>query len=128
MTDALVVSVPRNPADTLSGFEEWEHFMEERYPTPLEGQIVPPPMQRTMQRRDGYRDYRAAARPGVKECFLLNHLHRPLELAKAKQKDFGRLNRKEMSVARPVNDHGLGDGGAWRFRQPNLSGRLLDGE
>jgi hypothetical protein len=64
----------------------------------------------------------------VKECFRLNHLHLPLGLAKAKQKDFGRLNRKEMSVARPVNDHGLGDGGAWRFRQPNLSGRLLDGE
>lgn len=98
MTDAPVVSAPRNPADTLSGFEEWEHFMEERYPTPLEGQIVPPPMQRTMQRRDGYRDYRAEARPGVKEFYRLNHIHQTLDLVKAKQKDFGRLNRKEMSV------------------------------
>ena len=53
MTEVPVVSAPRNPADTLSGFEEWEHFMEERDPTPLEGQIVPRPMLRTMQRREG---------------------------------------------------------------------------
>ena len=95
---AIAAPTPAHPQDTLSGFEEWEHFVEERYPTPLEGQIGPPPMQRTMQRRDGYRDYRAEARPGVKEFYRLNHIHQTMDLVKAKQQDFGRLNRKEMSV------------------------------
>ena len=86
------------PNPIQEGFEEWERFMEERYPTPLEGQIVPPPLQRTMQRREGYRDYRAEARPSVKEFYRLNHIHQTLGLARGKRRDFGRLDRRELSV------------------------------
>lgn len=93
----------RNTDDTMEGFEEWEHFMEERYPTPLEGQIVPPPMKSTLNRRTGYRDYRAEARPSVKEFYRLNHEQQTLAFVKAKQKEYGPLNRREMTVWEAVS-------------------------
>lgn len=72
--------------------------MEERYPTPLAGEIVPPALQRTLKRREGYRDYRAEARPSVKEFYRLNHLNQTLDYVRAKHEDFGRLNRCKMTV------------------------------
>lgn len=56
----------RHPADTLSHFEEWEDFMERRYPLPPSGEAVPASMQRTLQRRADAgvtREGRRGARP-----------------------------------------------------------------
>lgn len=88
----------RHPSDTLSSFEAWEDFMEKRYPLPSSGEAVPPSMQRTMQRREGYRDYRAEARPCVKEFYRLNHAQQTLDVVRAKEREFGSLARREMTV------------------------------
>ena len=94
----MSITAPQSAAESIQSFEEWEHFMEERYPTPLEGQIVPPAMQRTLTRREGYRDYRAEARPSVKEFYRLNHLQQTLAYVKARHEQFGKLDRCKMTV------------------------------
>lgn len=98
MSTTPAQTISKNPDDTMNGFEEWEEFMEERYPNPIDGTPVPPRLKNTLQRRDGYRDYRAEARPGVKEFYRLNHRYQTVDLVRSKQADFGRLNRKEMTV------------------------------
>lgn len=98
MPSATLTPATDRPVESIKSFEEWEDFMEERYPTPLDGQIVPPALQHTLKRRDGYRDYRAEARPSVKEFYRLNHLHQTLAYAKAQHEQFGKLNRCQMTV------------------------------
>ena len=97
-TSTVAASIPRHPVDTLSSFEDWEDFMEKRYPLPPAGEGVPPVLQKTLQRREGYRDYRAEARACVKEFYRLNHTHQTYDVVLAKEREFGGLNRREMTV------------------------------
>lgn len=97
----LMQSTPGTPAvsqNPLSGFEDWESFMEKRYPDPLPEHSGPLANQNTLQKREGYRDYRAEARAGVKEFYHQNHRMQTVEFVRKKQAEFSPLNRGQMSV------------------------------
>jgi inositol oxygenase len=76
-----------DPANTapLADLGEWDEFLKERYP---EGE------------KDGhtFRDYRADAKPGVKEFYRLNHAHQTLDFVRAKKAEYLTLDRREMGV------------------------------
>ena len=47
---------------------------------------------------EGFRDYRANVRPGVREFYQLNHANQTLDFVLAKKRDYLALNRKRMGV------------------------------
>ena len=52
----------------------------------------------TDHERSGFRDYRAQARPSVREFYRLNHAHQTYEFVLAKKKQYLAKNRAEMGV------------------------------
>jgi inositol oxygenase len=85
-------------SNPLGGFDDWETFMEKRYPESLPAEAAVEGDRRTLKTREGYRDYRAEARACVKDFYRQNHHLQTVELVRAKQAEFGRLDRGEMSV------------------------------
>ena len=82
-----------NP-EPLGDLEEWEEFLEKRYPEgagPRDGE----PSKRS---GESFRDYRAEARDSVKEFYRLNHRYQTLEFVESKKREFLGLDRKRMSV------------------------------
>src|SRR5258706_9764231 len=81
----------------LSGLEEWEDFLKERYPenTPARAvfNTVDP-----AKKKEEFRNYEADARPSVREFYRLNHRHQTFDFVQAKRKEFLSLNRRQMSV------------------------------
>ncbi len=77
----------------LEKLDDWDDFVVERYP---EGEVG------VQARRKGsgeaFRDYRAEARPGIKEFYRLNHSRQTLEFVKAKKKEYLGLDHKLMGV------------------------------
>lgn len=71
----------------MEQMEAWEEFVKERYPE--EGDV-----------KDGhtFRDYRAEARPSVKEFYRLNHANQTLEFVKAKKAEYLALKKREMGI------------------------------
>jgi len=51
-------------SNPMSGLDEWEAFLKERYPQPRE--------------QSSFRDYGANVRPTVREFYRLNHRHQTL--------------------------------------------------
>ncbi len=70
----------------LSDIDDWESIHLESPATPADG---PKP---------GFRDYRASARPSVREFYRLNHQHQTYEFVLAKKDQYLRKNRAEMGV------------------------------
>src|SRR5258707_964191 len=81
----------------LTGLDEWEDFLKERYPEP---QTSAKPFQATdpSKKKEEFRNYQADARPSVREFYKQNHLHQSYDFVQAKRKDFLSLNRRQMSV------------------------------
>ncbi|MGI8905597.1 MAG: inositol oxygenase family protein [Candidatus Sumerlaeaceae bacterium] len=79
-----------NPAP-LEDLEHWEEFLKGRYPQPdtSDGDAKP---------KEEFRDYRAEARPSVKEFYWLNHRHQTFDFVKAKKAEFLPLNRRQMGI------------------------------
>lgn len=82
-----------NEGGPLERLDDWDDFVVERYP---EGETA------GQDRRKGsgraFRDYRAEARPGVKEFYRLNHARQTLEFVKAKKEEYLGLDHKLMGV------------------------------
>ena len=73
----------------LADLDEWEEFLQERYPEPGEDGGTP----------TGFRDYAAAdVRPTVREFYRLNHRHQTLDFVRAKKAEFLPRDRARMSV------------------------------
>lgn len=71
----------------LASIEEWEDDVLERYPEPFE------------KSKEEYRNYVDSARQDtVKEFYRLNHTFQTYEFAKAKQENFLKFDKKEMSI------------------------------
>lgn len=70
----------------LSNLDEWEDDLLRRYPTPV------------AKTKEQFRDYRAEARPSVKEFYRLNHLHQTLDFVRAKREQYLPPRRMEMGV------------------------------
>lgn len=81
----------------LSGLEEWEEFLKERYPENQDParafQTVDP-----AKKKEEFRNYETDARPSVREFYRLNHRHQTFDFVDAKRKEFLSLNRRQMSV------------------------------
>jgi inositol oxygenase len=75
------MSDPGSPESTdrpLRRLEDWDNFVQARYPeTPGAGKS-----------REEFRNYRADARPGVREFYRLNHRHQTLDFVRAKKREY----------------------------------------
>ena len=89
----VVIKRPGDVGGPLEKLDDWDDFVVERYP---EGEVG------VQARRKGsgaaFRAYRAAARPGIKEFYRLNHSRQTLEFVKAKKKEYLGLDHKLMGV------------------------------
>jgi inositol oxygenase len=77
-----------NNKDPLGDLDEWEEFLQQRYPeaaSPDSGEHM-------------YRDYRAEARPSVKEFYRLNHRYQTRDFVKAKKAEYLGLNHRKMGI------------------------------
>lgn len=72
-------------SEPLDRLDDWEDSLQARYPT-------------ASKSKEAFRDYRAEARPSVKEFYRLNHRYQTLDFVRAKKRDYLPLRRKKMSV------------------------------
>lgn len=75
----------------LDSLHDWDDDVRRRYPEPFK---ATDPNKKPEQ----FRDYRAEARPSVKEFYRLNHTNQTLDFVKQKKREFLTLDRKKMSV------------------------------
>ena len=77
-------------AAPLRALDEWEEDLRRRYPEPKaltnESQDAP------------FRDYRAEARPSVREFYRLNHAHQTLDFVKRKRAEFLPRTRRTLTA------------------------------
>jgi len=96
-----------NPTDEARGplgsLEEWEDFLKQRYPQAGPG-AAPGSGRKPFLATDpnknpeGFRDYRAEARPTVKEFYRLHHTNQSRSFVHSKQDEFGNRQRASMGV------------------------------
>lgn len=74
-------------AKPLNDLDEWEEFLHSRYPEKADE--AP---------EHTFRDYRAEAKPSVKEFYRLNHTHQTRDFVLAKRAQYLGLNRGKMGI------------------------------
>lgn len=72
-------------ASPLERLDDWEESLQARYPA-------------APKSKEGFRDYRAEARPSVKEFYRLNHRHQTLDFVLAKKFEYLPPRRRNMGV------------------------------
>ena len=77
---------PSESENPLRRLEDWEEFVEERYPAP--GQKA----------REDYRNYDNPARDTVRDFYRLNHRHQTYDFVRQKKQEFLRFDRRQMTV------------------------------
>ena len=88
----------------LQDLEHWEEFLKDRYPEPQEVELVGAGVgaertpSKSKKKSSAFRDYRAEARPSVKEFYRLNHQHQTLDFVRSKKRQFLKLNRCRMGI------------------------------
>jgi inositol oxygenase len=81
------MSQPVAPTQPLASLDEWEESLQARYPAEAHGKP-----------KGAFRDYRAEARPSVKEFYRLNHRHQTLDFVLGKHREYLPLQRRQMGV------------------------------
>jgi inositol oxygenase len=76
-----------DPNHPMTHLDDWEESLLTRYPAEGSGKA-----------REQFRDYRAEARPSVKEFYRLNHRYQTLDFVRAKQSDYLPLRKRRMGV------------------------------
>lgn len=79
----------------LENLEHWDDFLKERYPEPG---AAPFKATDPDKKKEAFRDYRANARPSVREFYRVNHLNQTFDFVTAKKADYLRFNRRQMTV------------------------------
>src|ERR1700730_8830558 len=69
----------------LDNLEEWEDFLKVRYPA-------------KEKKKEAFRNYRAEARPSVREFYRLNHRFQTFDFVQAKKREYLALNKRSMGV------------------------------
>jgi inositol oxygenase len=80
------MSNPTAPGNPLRRLEDWEEFVQNRYPAPEQ------------KAREDYRNYDAPARDTVREFYRLNHRYQTYDFVQQKKQQFLRLDRSSMTV------------------------------
>jgi inositol oxygenase len=78
----------------LERLEDWEDFLKARYPETADSV----PSAEKKKEKDEFRNYRAEARPSVKEFYRLNHRHQTLDFVLAKKREYLPLRRRRMGI------------------------------
>ncbi len=79
------MSDPTASANPLRRLEDWEEFVQDRYPAPEKA-------------REDYRNYAAPARDTVRAFYRLNHRHQTYDFVRQKKEQFLRHDRAAMTV------------------------------
>jgi inositol oxygenase len=83
---------PAGPNGPLDRLDDWEGFVHARYPGRTGGHAGP------ARKAEEFRDYRADARPCVREFYRLNHRHQTLAFVVAKKREYLPPRRRRMGV------------------------------
>jgi len=89
------------PGSPLSSFDEWEEFLQKRYPeTPSNGDraAAEQMLAGTEKKPEEFRDHSTAAPPSVQEFYRLNHRYQTREFVLAKQREYGGRGRTRMGI------------------------------
>jgi len=87
-----------NDQQPLSSLDEWDDDVKRRYPDPDESRQAALKVTDPNKKKSQFRDYRAEARPSVKEFYRLNHTRQTVEFVRAKQAEFLPPGRRRMGV------------------------------
>src|SRR6266699_258511 len=83
----------------LTGLEEWEEFLKQRYPEPeTRSSAKAFEAANPEKKKEAFRNYEMAARPSVREFYRLNHRYQTYDFGQGKRKEFLSLNRRQMGV------------------------------
>src|SRR5947207_12504169 len=77
---------PDNLDQPLRRLDDWEDFVQQRYPMPAQ------------KPREDYRNYDNPARDTVRDFYRLNHRHQTYDFVREKKREFLRLERRQMTV------------------------------
>src|SRR5262249_5477247 len=80
------MSSRRESENPLRRLEDWEDFVEVRYPAPGE------------KPREDYRNYDGPARDTVRDFYRLNHRRQTYDFVRDKKREFLRLDRRRLTV------------------------------
>ncbi len=82
-----------NPSESqpLQSIEEWEAFVEGRYPQPEQAFT-------SQKNPAAFRDYENTARPTVREFYRLNHRHQCVDFVRAKRDQYLGLTKEKMGI------------------------------
>jgi inositol oxygenase len=80
------MTIPGNSDNPLRRLDDWEDFVQERYPVPAQ------------KAREDYRNYDNPARDTVRDFYRLNHRFQSYEFVRQKKQEFLGLNRRRMTV------------------------------
>jgi inositol oxygenase len=83
----IATSRESNP---LRDLDEWEEFLQQRYPEPAASDAA--------ASGRAFRDYRAEARPSVREFYRLNHRYQTFDFARGKRREYLGLDRRSMGI------------------------------
>lgn len=84
---------PASQTEPLRHPDEWDDFVKARY-----GETGSADAGRNGKAEEAFRDYRAEARPSVKEFYRLNHRHQTLEFVLAKKAQYLPLRMRRMGI------------------------------
>jgi inositol oxygenase len=84
-------TIPQGHKEPLGHLDDWEEFLQARYPQP-------PAAPARAANKDGFRNYRAEARPGVKEFYRLNHRHQTLTFVLGKKREYLPPRQRRMGL------------------------------
>jgi inositol oxygenase len=74
-------------SNPLNHLDDWEESLHARYPAAGSGKA-----------KEQFRDYRAEARPSVREFYRLNHARQTLDFVLAKKREYLPLRKRRMGV------------------------------
>lgn len=80
------MTIRRNTANPLGRLDDWEDFVEQRYPLPAQ------------KAREDYRNYDNPARDTVREFYRLNHRYQTYDFVRQKKQEFLPLRHQRMTV------------------------------
>jgi inositol oxygenase len=86
-----------DPAKPLEDLEHWEEFLKVRYPAPVAEPVLVTAGKPKKEKAE-FRDYRAEARPSVKEFYRLNHTNQTYDFVQQKRREYLSLDKRQMST------------------------------
>ncbi len=91
------MSPERRGEGPLRNLEEWDDFLEQRYPQ--NGSATPPlAAARAAKQPEQFRNYRTEVRASVKEFYRLNHTCQTREFVQRKKREYLGLERQKMGI------------------------------